>query len=545
MTQQPDWEEVGHIGDVSWPEYDGGPVFVDRTGVYAPELEYVQAPPENIEFSDPNARWTISRVVLDPEVPSWGDINDVAQTMGADPEELAAAFVSDDPIQRAGAYADWAGYYGWHEFDQEQRELTCAEINERYDADLDCYGEIQTKLEEAVQQMVDESAAQSWSNVDDQTMIDLEQRGYDDQSAFNIAEFGSEPTIAVNTDVLIHPDFAREIGIKSDDKILLWSVEGTREFESWLEKNGYEVAPEFGGNVPTTEGYAYAEHVIQRVAREMELPIEAVTEAAKALEWWQEEIPGSTDGFVTLWAKPVKKENDVDEAGPRHSAEAGRPKAGWRNPSSIDSAYDEALAFLGKRDAKKAGPNTDVIRGDGNVLVRYHGNLIVIYEPGRITLNSQGYRTYTTKERINWFLPEGYGLFQKRGEWFVQGPGGTEPFKDGMVLASEHSARAAPRRRPAREARAQDGCPPGSRSYMARYVHQISPKPTDVGGPFCIRDGAWSDRKTLAAALRKAGVLDSGARVREFRVEGERIIVFPSMPGMTTYWHSVILTPND
>jgi hypothetical protein len=119
----------------------------------------------------------------------------------------------------------------------------------------------------------------------------------------------------------------------------------------------------------------------------------------------------------------------------RHRTEATRPR-GWQNPSSIDSAYDEALAFLGKRDSRKVAPNTYLIQGDGNALVRYHGNLIVIYEPGRITLNSQGYRTYTTKERINWFLPAGYGLYQQRHEWFVDGPEGTWPFEDGMVLTS-------------------------------------------------------------------------------------------------------------
>ena len=72
-TNQPDWEEVGHIGDVSWVEYDGGPVFVDRTGKYDPELEYVETPPETREgFDDPEARWTIYRVPLEKGVPTWG-----------------------------------------------------------------------------------------------------------------------------------------------------------------------------------------------------------------------------------------------------------------------------------------------------------------------------------------------------------------------------------------------------------------------------------------------------------------------------------------
>lgn len=78
--------------------------------------------------------------------------------------------------------------------------------------------------------------------------------------------------------------------------------------------------------------------------------------------------------------------------------------------------------------------------------------------------------------------------------------------------------------------------------WMVRYVHKISPRDSDVKGPVTIPAGAFADRKKLGAALRKAGVLDPGAQVRNFRTEGDKVVVFPSMPGMTTYWHSIILT---
>jgi hypothetical protein len=61
-------------------------------------------------------------------------------------------------------------------------------------------------------------------------------------------------------------------------------------------------------------------------------------------------------------------------------------------------------------------------------------------------------------------------------------------------------------------------------------------------GPVSIPDGAFSNRNTLGAALRKSGVMMRGARVNHFRVEGDKVIVFPSVPGLTTYWHSIILT---
>lgn len=37
----------------------------------------------------------------------------------------------------------------------------------------------------------------------------------------------------------------------------------------------------------------------------------------------------------------------------------------------------------------------------------------------------------------------------------------------------------------------------------------------------------------------------AGARIRHFRVEGEKVVVFPSVPEMTTYWHAIILEPAD
>jgi len=92
------------------------------------------------------------------------------------------------------------------------------------------------------------------------------------------------------------------------------------------------------------------------------------------------------------------------------------------------------------------------------------------------------------------------------------------------------------------EAMRDPGCPSGSQAYMVGYIHKISPSPQDVWGPVCLNDNAFSDSKTLGAALRKAHVLIPGGQVRQFRVEGDRVIVFPSAPGMTTYWHSIILT---
>jgi hypothetical protein len=76
--------------------------------------------------------------------------------------------------------------------------------------------------------------------------------------------------------------------------------------------------------------------------------------------------------------------------------------------------------------------------------------------------------------------------------------------------------------------------------YDVRFVHKISPSAKDVSEPIEVSGGAFSDSKTLAAALRKAKVLGAGERLRAFRVEGDRVVAFPDRG----IWHSIVLTPS-
>jgi hypothetical protein len=80
------------------------------------------------------------------------------------------------------------------------------------------------------------------------------------------------------------------------------------------------------------------------------------------------------------------------------------------------------------------------------------------------------------------------------------------------------------------------------RTCSVRYVHKIAPSAKDVGPEVSLPDGCFSDKRALAKALRDAGVMANGARISTFRVEGDRILVFPVLPGSTTYWHAIVLT---
>lgn len=100
--------------------------------------------------------------------------------------------------------------------------------------------------------------------------------------------------------------------------------------------------------------------------------------------------------------------------------------------------YLTADRFLGSKQEKKLAHNTIIYRGgDDSIGVRFHHTTIVrYYSDGRVQLDSGGYHTTTTKQRINQLLPGMMGLYQKKYDWFVENRylGTTEPFEDGMTI---------------------------------------------------------------------------------------------------------------
>lgn len=66
---------------------------------------------------------------------------------------------------------------------------------------------------------------------------------------------------------------------------------------------------------------------------------------------------------------------------------------------------------------------------DGTEAIRLHNTDVVTFMPsGEIQLNSGGWRTPTTKERINKFANT--GMYQEKGVWYVAG----SMFYDNMIL---------------------------------------------------------------------------------------------------------------
>jgi hypothetical protein len=121
---------------------DSQALYIDSTGVYAPELESLK--------EKEGERWDVYRACLDrckmeggylvpfsydaatyphplPDYEEWHakHLPDVARSCGyPDAEELRDGLCSEDATKRASSYADIAGYFGWVNFDQYPQEIS-------------------------------------------------------------------------------------------------------------------------------------------------------------------------------------------------------------------------------------------------------------------------------------------------------------------------------------------------------------------------------------------------------------------------------------
>jgi len=89
-------------------------------------------------------------------------------------------------------------------------------------------------------------------------------------------------------------------------------------------------------------------------------------------------------------------------------------------------------------DRKLAHNTYRVTLDDGRVGVRFHATVIIEQGDwdGVYILNSGGYRTSTTKQRLNALTPLGIHIYQKNFDWFVSTSGGDIPFTDGMHITT-------------------------------------------------------------------------------------------------------------
>lgn len=129
-----------------------------------------------------------------------------------------------------------------------------------------------------------------------------------------------------------------------------------------------------------------------------------------------------------------------------------------KNVRDIDNYGQDVYTFvsdlLAGKDERKIANNTYLrtgmeydAQGDGHgtvsVVLHFTEILRASCKTGHVVLNSGGYHTTTTKDRLNRFLPNSVRVRQHDFAWYVDirqyGPAGwrlleTRAFEDGMVL---------------------------------------------------------------------------------------------------------------
>jgi len=134
-----------------------------------------------------------------------------------------------------------------------------------------------------------------------------------------------------------------------------------------------------------------------------------------------------------------------------------RNKAGKGSPRMKERLLRKRRMQELAQTQRVRGVQTDVVSRGGETIVTYRGTPVVVFDDSKIELNTGGWKTATTKTRMNQASNQydlGYQVVQKGGEWFVkQVNGQTIPFEGNSLIINRGGMRERrSRRRPVREA---------------------------------------------------------------------------------------------
>lgn len=191
-TPQPVWKFIANLGDANPIDHGGYFVYIDETGVYAPEAELLVEPSDdevqrddrrkdsmerqlirnyekmlgrdatNAEIDahvkahlgfESALRWTVYRFRLEPctyingilsenkyhpDKPAWFAtyFSYLAKSVELDVDDLAGLFCHESPIERAHAWRVVGEYHGFDNLDAYPLTLNRAEVEKRYAEEL-------------------------------------------------------------------------------------------------------------------------------------------------------------------------------------------------------------------------------------------------------------------------------------------------------------------------------------------------------------------------------------------------------------------------
>ena len=99
------------------------------------------------------------------------------------------------------------------------------------------------------------------------------------------------------------------------------------------------------------------------------------------------------------------------------------------------STYGECAALAATRK-RKLDNNTYLVVYDDHYAILLHQTEIVEHWPDHTVLRTGGWKTMTTKDRINKFSP--VSISQSGGVWYVHYRGATVSFGEEMTINSDH-----------------------------------------------------------------------------------------------------------
>ncbi len=142
-TKQPKWKFVANLGDVNYIQEGGLFVYIDETGVYAPEMVKIYP------IDNKTGKCEIRRVILDKctfengvlsdnpyhkDKPAWFStgINSVPRFGGYTTATFIGYLTGDNIPDRAIAWQLIGDYFGWENLDSYPSFMTAEEFNSRY-----------------------------------------------------------------------------------------------------------------------------------------------------------------------------------------------------------------------------------------------------------------------------------------------------------------------------------------------------------------------------------------------------------------------------
>lgn len=147
-----------------------------------------------------------------------------------------------------------------------------------------------------------------------------------------------------------------------------------------------------------------------------------------------EYIVTSKDGKKQYGRSKGKPELAEHEAYKFHQEEiAENVRNTPKKEAKASPQFTKLQAAMKGKDKVKVKGNTYLEKRGENIAVKlYDTDVVTLMPNGDVKLNSGGFMTATTKQRMNEF--SNVSVSQKKGEWTVTANGKDIPFKDGMVI---------------------------------------------------------------------------------------------------------------